>query len=104
MLAKTCFNFLQPEGLEDGSRWSREQWGATTGIPGPLLPGRGVRTVVSVLGYVCFWHPSGVQQGKWTVSGGRSPFAPERPPATICQPFGLEQWGSRFRAGSKVDA
>jgi hypothetical protein len=32
------------------------------------------------------------------------PFAPERPPATFCQPFGLQQRGACSRAGSKVDA
>jgi|ERR1051325_361111 hypothetical protein len=91
--AKACFNCFQPEGLTDSSRWSRGKRGATTGIrrAGRLHPGRGARTVVPVPDDVCFWHPFGVHHGKATASGGRSPFAPERPPATICQPFGLQQ-------------
>src|ERR1051325_3530399 len=104
--AKTCFNCLQPEGLTDSSRWSRGKRGATTGTRrvDRLHPGRGARAVVPGLDQGRFWHPSGVQESKATFSGGRSPFAPERPPATICQPFGLEQRGACFRAGSKVDA
>ena len=64
--AKTWLNSLQPEGLEDGSRWSRGKRGATTGIrhAGCLHPGRGARTVVPGLGQVRFWHPSGVHSAK----------------------------------------
>src|ERR1051325_8414325 len=89
--AKTCSNLLQPEGLADSSRWLLGKGGATTGMRRACRPhpGRGARTGVPVLGHVCFWHPFGVQPGKSTVSGGRSPPAPERPPATICQPFRL---------------
>jgi hypothetical protein len=107
--ARMCRNFIQPEGLADGSRWSRGKRGAATGKGdgGGLHPGRGARTIASLPGCACFWHPSGVHPGNATVSGGRSPLSLERPPATVCQPFGLETRGVcflRFRAGSKVNA
>src|ERR1051325_4771060 len=62
--AKTCFNCLQPEGLTESSRWSRGKRGATPAIrrAGRQHPVRSSRTVPPVLGDVCFWHPSGVQQ------------------------------------------
>src|ERR1051325_8684375 len=104
ILINTLF---QPEGLTDSSRWSfGGEGGTTTGTrrAGRLHPGRGARTVVPGLDQVRFWHPSGVQESKATVSGGRFPFAPERPPATICQPFGLAQRGVYFRSGSKLAA
>ena len=37
----------------------------------------------------CFWHPSGVPVRLGPVSGGRFAKSPKRPPATVCNPFGI---------------
>jgi len=65
------------------------------GVPEPLSPCR----VTSASG-----TPPGCSPTTRRLPGGRYPFAPERPPATICQPFGLKHRGACFRGDSKVDA
>jgi hypothetical protein len=91
---RTGLNFLQPEGLEEGSRWSRGNRGATTGIRRPdwLHPGRGARTVLACQVTSVSGTPPGCSPTR-RVPGGRYPFAPERPPATLFQPFGLSHRG-----------
>ena len=78
ILRKTCFSLLQPEGLEDGSRWSRGKKGATTRIrrAAGLHPGRGARTIVPLLDYLSFWHPSGVEPSNSTVFRWSFPLCP----------------------------
>ena len=66
-----------------------------TGVLEPLSPCR----VTSVSG-----TPPGCSLTTRRFPGGRCPFAPERPPAIICQPFGLGHSGACFRGDSKVDA
>jgi hypothetical protein len=80
----------QPGGLPEGSRcspggsWGRRPPGNRAEVV--LHSGRGARAAAR-RGSV--WHPSGVRGTKNTLSGGRSPSCPERPPATLCQPSGL---------------
>jgi hypothetical protein len=84
-----------------GGRGARPpEYGTTVGctpagVPEPLSPCR----VTSASG-----TPPGCSPITRRLPGGRYPFAPERPPATICQPFGLKHRGACFRGDSKVDA
>src|ERR1051325_4154546 len=97
--AKTCFNRLQPEGLTDGSRWSfRGKGGTTTGnCPSALLhPGGVPETARAHHRDKGSGTPAGVQPARPPYPRGRAPFPP-RPPATICQPFGLQKVEARFR-------
>ena len=79
--------FAQPEGLAEGSRrspggfWGRRPPG--NGLEDVLHPGRGGSTSGFDLA------PLRGAGNQATLSGGRSPPGPERPPATLCQPSGL---------------
>jgi len=81
------FSSAQPEGLREGSRrspggfWGRRPPG--NGLEDVLHPGRGGSTSGFDLA------PLRGAGNQATLSGGRSPPGPERPPATLCQPSGL---------------
>ena len=104
--AKTSSPLLQPEGLTDSSRWSfGGKGGTTTGKCRLALlhPGGVPETNLIQPGDNGSGTPAGVQPIYAPCPGGRAPFPP-RPPATICQPFGLETVEARFRRFPKVDA
>ena len=65
------------------------------GVPEPFSPCR-VRLVSGT--------PPGCCPNTRRFPGGRFPFAPERPPATLCQPFGLGHRGAISARDPKVDA
>src|ERR1051325_4123173 len=97
-------NFLQPEGLEDGSRWSRGETGRDhRDTARRSAPRQGCQNRCLRAGLRLFLAPLRGAAGQMDSFRWSLPLCPERPPATICQPFGLEQKRGCFRAGSKVD-
>ena len=93
---------IQPEGLTDSSRWSFGGKGGTTTGKGPfavLHPGGAPGTDLAQCEGNRSGTPAGVRRTCAPYPGGRAPFPP-RPPATICQPFGLEKAEACF-AGSR---
>jgi hypothetical protein len=49
-----------------------------------------------------FWHPCGVHLPLGPVSGGRFAKSPKRPPATICNPFGIGTPGTCLGTDGKL--
>jgi hypothetical protein len=103
---KTDSPCLQPEGLADGSRWSFEgKGGTTTGNcrVARMHPGGVPETSATRQRRNGSGTPAGVQPTSVSLPGGRAPFPP-RPPATICQPFGLDEVAAHPCCYPKVDA
>src|ERR1051325_1216301 len=104
--ARTNSPLLQPEGLTESSRWSFGGNGGTTAGNcsfARLHPGGVPETDLAQRGDNGSGTPAGVQPTCAPYPGGRAPF-PSRPPATICQPFGLEKVEASFPRFPKVDA